>query len=82
VHFAITVRVGQKSFRIGERIALDYTFTADVPGKYLAGATNKDQSGRFTFEKFVVDRPDDAADSLGGRRKEILGNFRFDPSFH
>jgi hypothetical protein len=62
VHFAIAVRDGQTSFRIGERITLDYTFTVDVPGNYLAGATNMDQSGRSTFEKFVVDRPDDAAD--------------------
>jgi hypothetical protein len=66
VHFAIAVRDGQKRFRIGERITLDYTFTADAPGKYLAGASNRDQSGRSTYEKFVVDRPDDAADPLAG----------------
>jgi hypothetical protein len=66
VHFTIAVRDGQKRFRIGERITLDYTFTADAPGKFLAGATNKDQSGRSMYEKFVVDRPDDAADPLAG----------------
>jgi hypothetical protein len=66
VHFTIAVRNGQKRFRIGERITLDYTFTAEVPGKYLAGASNRDLSGRSTFENFVVDRPDDAADPLDG----------------
>jgi hypothetical protein len=66
VHFAIAVRNGQKRLRIGERITLDYTFTADTPGKYLAGASNKDESGRSRYEKFVVDRPDDATDPLAG----------------
>jgi hypothetical protein len=66
VHFTIAIRDAQKRFRVGERITLDYTFTADASGKYLAGATKKDQSGRSTYEKFVVDRPDDAADPVDG----------------
>jgi hypothetical protein len=66
VHLTITLRDGQKRFRIGERITVDYAFTADLPGKYVAGGTAQDQSGRSTLEQFVVDRPGDAVDPLGG----------------
>lgn len=65
VHFTISIRDRQK-FRIGERITLDYAFTADTPGKYLAGATNRDQTGRSSLERFVVDRQRDVVDPLNG----------------
>ncbi len=64
-HFTISLRDKQR-FRIGERITIDYKFTADTPGKYLAGASEKDLSGRSVFEHFVVDRPAEASDPLGG----------------
>lgn len=65
VHFTISVRDKQK-FRIGERITIDYAFTADTPGKYLAGAANRELTGRSSLERFVVDRQRDVADPLDG----------------
>ena len=65
VHLKISLDSGQATFHIGETIPLKYEFTADSPGKYVAGARFLDHGQRSVLESFFTDRPADARDPLG-----------------
>ena len=69
VHLKISLDSGQTTFHIGDTVRLKYEFTADSPGKYVAGARYLDCSERSVLESFVTDRPADAGDPL----REFLG---------
>jgi hypothetical protein len=64
VHLKISLDSAQATFHIGETIRLKYEFTADSPGKYVAGARFLDQGQRSVLESFFADRPTDAGDPL------------------
>jgi hypothetical protein len=64
VHLKISLDPGQTTFHIGDTIRLKYEFTADAPGKYVAGARYFDRSERSVLETFFTDRPGDASDPL------------------
>lgn len=46
VHLKISLESAQASFHVGETIRIKYEFTADAPGKYVAGARYFDRSQR------------------------------------
>jgi len=64
VHLKISLEAAQASFPVGETIRLKYEFTADVPGKYVAGARYFDRSQRSVLETFFTDRSADVRDPL------------------
>ncbi|MFI5097275.1 MAG: hypothetical protein ACHQT6_04805 [Candidatus Acidiferrales bacterium] len=64
VHLKISLDSAQTAFRIGGTIRLKYEFTADTPGKYLAGARFLDHGQRSVLESSFTDRPADARDPL------------------
>lgn len=64
VHFKISLDSAQSTFHIGDTIRLKYEFTADSPGKYVAGARFLDHGQRSVLESFFTDRPAEARDSL------------------
>jgi len=64
VHLKISLDSAQTSFHIGDTIRLKYEFTADSPGKYVAGARFLDYGQRSVLESFFTDRPVDADDPL------------------
>jgi hypothetical protein len=65
-HLKIALEDDANAFRIGDTIKLRYELTADVAGKYAAGVRANDRTGRSKLESFVVDRPNDAFDPMGG----------------
>jgi hypothetical protein len=64
VRLKISLDSGQSTFHRGETIRLKYEFTADAPGKYVAGARFFDRGNRSVLESFYTDRPADARDPL------------------
>ena len=64
VHLKISLKSPQATFQIGDTIALKYEFSADSPGKYVAGARFLDNGQRSILESFFTDRPTDARDPL------------------
>src|SRR5579863_749273 len=64
VHLKISLESAQASFPIGETIRLNYEFTSDAPGKYVAGARYFDRSQRSVLETFFTDRTADVRDPL------------------
>jgi hypothetical protein len=66
VHLRISLDQGQSSFHIGDTIRLQYLFTADSADQYVTGARAEDRGGRSALETFVLDRPQDAVDPMGG----------------
>lgn len=77
IHFKISLDSGQTTFHIGDTIVVKYEFTADSPGKYVAGARYLDRGQRSVLESFFTDRPLDARDPLGDYwniRTRIVGN--------
>jgi len=64
VHLKISLESAQASFHVGETIRIKYEFTADAPGKYVAGARYFDRSQRSVLETYFTDRPADARDGL------------------
>jgi hypothetical protein len=64
VHLKISLDAGQSTFHRGDTIRLKYEFTADSPGKYVAGARFLDRGSRSVLETFLTDRPADARDPL------------------
>ena len=64
IHLKIFLDSDKNTFRMGDSIVIKYQFTADAPGKYVAGDRSFDQSRRSTLESFVTDRPQDARDPL------------------
>ncbi|HEY6337325.1 MAG TPA: hypothetical protein VIW68_02415 [Candidatus Sulfotelmatobacter sp.] len=77
VHFKISLDSGQSTFHIGDTILLKYEFTADSPGKYVAGARYVDRGQRSVLESFSIDRPNGASDPLDHYwdvRTSIIGN--------
>jgi len=51
----ITTRTNQTSYRIGELIALDLSFTSSSPNKYQIDMATYDRSGRLGEDEFVPD---------------------------
>src|SRR5579863_3220665 len=77
IHLKISLDSGQTTFHIGDTILLKYEFTADSPGKYVAGARYFDRSQRSVLESFFTDRPLGARDPLADYwniRTRIVGN--------
>ena len=77
VHLKISLDSAQAAFHIGDTILLKYEFTADSPGKYVAGARYLDRGQRSVLESFFTDRPLDARDLLPDYwdiRTAIVGN--------
>lgn len=64
VHLKISLDSAQVTFHVGETLRLKYEFTADAPGKYVAGARYLDQGQRSLLESFFTDRPIAARDPL------------------
>ncbi len=64
VHLKISLEAAQATFHVGETIRLKYEFTADAPGKYVAGARYFDRSQRSVLETFFTDRTADVRDPL------------------
>jgi transposase-like protein len=64
LHLKISLDSGQTAFHIGDTIRLNFEFTVDSPGKYVAGARYLDRSERSVLESFITDRPADARDPL------------------
>jgi hypothetical protein len=64
VHLKISLDSAQTTFHIGDTIRLKYEFTADSPGKYVAGARFLDNGQRSVLESFITDRAAEARDPL------------------
>ena len=64
VHLKISLESGNSTFHQGETVRVKYEFTADAPGKYVAGARFLDRGGRSVLESFFADRPASARDPL------------------
>ena len=64
IHLKLSLDSAQAAFHIGETIRLKYEFTADSPGRYVAGARFLDHGQRSLLESFYTDRPADARDPL------------------
>src|ERR1039458_4004762 len=62
VHLKISLDSGQTTFHIRDTMRLQYEFTADWPGNYVAGARFFDNGQRSILESFFTDRPADARD--------------------
>lgn len=54
LHLAVRTRLGQTTFRIGEEIPLELSFSSDAPQKYQIDFANYDASGRPKQESFTV----------------------------
>ncbi len=64
VHLKVALDPAQTAFHIGDTIRLKYEWTADAPGKYVAGARYLDFWQRSVLETFTTDRPADTRDPL------------------
>lgn len=64
VHLKISLDSAQTTFHVGDTIRLKYEFTADSPGKYVAGARFLDNGQRSVLESFITDRPAEGRDPL------------------
>src|SRR5438445_5673469 len=82
IHLRISLDSEKNSFHIGDSILLKYEFTADVSGKYVAGARYFDRAERSVLESFITDRPQDALDPLREfwQLYESLSGFLFSSS--
>jgi hypothetical protein len=77
VHLKIELDPSQTRFRVGDTIRVKYAWTADAPGKYVAGARFLDYWQRSVLECFISDRPSDARDHLqeyGEIHRVLAGN--------
>lgn len=81
LQFRLETVDGQRTFRVGEAIALALVFSSDAPDKYRLNGATYDRSGRLPTEEFVLESaevPDPYLDYfgtgvLGGLAGEIRG---------
>jgi hypothetical protein len=64
VHLKIDLDPAQTAFHIGDAIRLKYEWTADAPGKYVAGARYLDFWQRSILETLITDKTSEARDPL------------------
>ena len=62
LHLSVALAARTQTFRIGDSIRLEYTFTADTADRYLANETSNDRMLRSILESFIIDRPEDAVE--------------------
>jgi hypothetical protein len=68
VNLHVTIKGGNREFRLGEVIPLELSFVSRIPKQYQINMAAYDRSGRMSYEQFVV-KPD------GGWRDPLRSYF-------
>jgi hypothetical protein len=84
VKLHVTIKGGNREFRLGEVIPLELSFVSQIPKQYQINMAAYDRSGRMSYEQFVV-KPDGAwrdplhsyFNSIGGWLGGGLTNLNF-----
>jgi len=64
IRLAVRIPSGQTTFRVGEAIPLELSFSTTVDQKYQLNMATSDRAGRLNFESFMVDPPTGWKDPL------------------
>ena len=64
LQFNVSVKGGQTTFRIGEVVPLELSFSSSVEKKYQVDMARYDRSGRLNIESFAVEPSSSWSDPL------------------